>query len=207
MRKPSQEEVIKSWLGTGSINFFGMPFAGKDSQAHSIQAITGGQVLGGGDILRNSIIPDDIQEIMHSGELIPTEEYVRIVLPYLASEAFSDGPLLLSSVGRWHGEEQSVIDALQKAGHPLKAVVHLALNKSIAVERLLSEESPQTRGGRADDKVEVLEKRIAEFSEKTLPVIEFYRQHGLLIEVDASLPRDEVTGTILRHLAQKALQD
>jgi adenylate kinase len=206
MNKALKNGGVKEWLGTGSINFFGLPFAGKDSQAHRLQAVTGGQVLGGGDILRNSVIPKHVQDIMNDGELIPTEEYVRIVLPYLKSEAFTNKPLLLSSVGRWLGEEQSVIDALNEASHPLKAVIHLSLDENTVRNRFLLEEKITKRGTRADDDAAVLEKRIVEFKEKTMPVIEFYRQHNLLIEVDATLPKNAVTEEILHHLEQKALR-
>ena len=202
---PSDIQTVKEWLGAGSINFFGMPLAGKDIQANRIQSLVGGAVLGGGAILRNSVIPKHVQNIMNNGELIPTDEYVRIVLPYLSSDAFAGSPLLLSAVGRWHGEEQSVIDALEQSGHPLKAVVHLRMPEEAARERLNTKETRNERGSRADDTPEVIEKRIVEFTEKTLPVIDFYREHGLLIEVDATNTKDGVTAEIMQQLGKKAL--
>lgn len=195
---------IKEWLGSGAINFFGLPFAGKDSQARRLAERFDAVTLGGGDILRNSIIPEDIKAIMESGVLIPTQDYINIVLPYLEKPEFTGHPLMLSSVGRWHGEEEGVIGALEESGHELKAVVYLSLDQAVAIQRLDLEENATERGIRADDDKEKLLKRIEEFNTKTLPVIEFYRDHNLLIEVDASLSKDDVEKTILGQLAVRA---
>lgn len=199
-----QIEVIRRWLGSGSINFFGLPFAGKDSQANRLQKRFGGSVLGGGDILRNSVIPQHVKETIDRGILAPTDDYIAIVLPYLAKAEFAGHPLFLSSVGRWKGEEEGVMKALEAANHPLRAVIYLPLDESIVFERLLLEENATTRGARADDDEEKLKKRVEEFRNKTLPVIEFYRNQGLLIEVDATLSKDEVERRILTALAEKA---
>jgi adenylate kinase len=192
---------IKEWLGSGSINFFGLPFAGKDSQARRLADRLKGVVLSSGDILRNSVIPPETKAIMAAGGIAPSKDFVNIVLPYLKKPEFSGHPLMLSSVGRWHGEEEGVIGALDESQHPLKAVVYLKLDAKIAIERLNLEENVLERGIREDDGKEKFLTRIEEFNQKTMPVIEYYRESGLLIEVDASLPKDEVEQVILEQLA------
>lgn len=199
-----QTEKIKQWLGAGSINFFGLPFAGKDSQAGRLDRRFGGVTLSSGDIFRNSVIPPKTKEMIDRGELAPTEDFIAIVLPYLKQEHFAGHPLMLSSVGRWHGEEEGVIGALEESHHPLKAVVYLNLDEKVALERLHLEENATTRGARDDDDEETLLRRIEEFKAKTLPVIDFYRDRGLLIEVDASLPKEDVERIILEELAKRA---
>jgi len=191
---------LAEWLGSGSINFFGLPFAGKDSQANRLDQRFGGTTVSSGDIFRNSVIPPKTKEIIDRGELAPTEDFIAIVLPYLKQDHFKGKPLMLSSVGRWHGEEEGVIGALQESDHPLKAVVYLNISEQHAFERLLLEENANVRGVRADDDEAALHKRVAEFNAKTLPVIEFYRNLGLLIEVDATLPKDDVERYILEQL-------
>ncbi|HMT56062.1 MAG TPA: hypothetical protein PKD20_04265, partial [Candidatus Saccharibacteria bacterium] len=56
-----------------------------------------------------------------------------------------------------------------------------------------------------DDNRNVLQNRLNRFREKVLPVIEFYRNSGLLIEIDGSLEKSFVTGQILRGLYEKSL--
>ncbi len=197
-------EIITQWLGTGAINIFGLPFAGKDTHGHRLAELFGASIMGGGDILRNSVIPPRVKEIIDSGRLAPTDDYVRIVLPYLSREEFAGRPLVLSSVGRWHGEEPGVIEAAAAANHPLKAVLFLSVSEAVAHERFVTSREDETRGERADDAEHILATRFAEFRDKTLPVIEFYREKGMLIEVDGNPPKDEVHQTILRGLLRLA---
>ena len=199
-----QIETIRQWLGSGSINFFGLPFAGKDSQARRIQAKLGGKILSSGEIFRNSIIPPDIMAIMERGELMPSDAFTEIVLPYLSRPEFAGHPFLLSSVGRWKGEEIGVIEALKDSDHETKAVIYLRLDENIVFERSKLDENETVRGVRADDGEGKLQKRVDEFNAKTLPVIETYKDLGLLVEIDASLPKDEVEQKILDAIAEIA---
>lgn len=199
------EQQIKEWLGSGSINLFGLPYAGKDTQGHLLAEEFGGQLLGGGEILRNSVITPAGKAAMEAGELFPTDEYIATVLPYLSKDEFAGKPLILSSVGRWFGEQEGVVQAAEQSGHPLRAVVYLTIDESIIYERWEIASSTNDRAGRADDEREKLAVRLAEFREKTLPVIEFYREKGLLIEVDSSKHVIDVTRDIINALASRAL--
>lgn len=204
---PNQVQTIKDWLGSGSINIFGLPFAGKDTHGSTLAEMFDAPLLGGGDILRNSVIPDHVREIINSGELAPTDDYVRIVLPYLSKPEFKNRPLLLSSVGRWSGEEEGVLAATEASQHPTKAVIYLHLREDEARRRWKVSQDTGDRADRADDKAAVLEKRFAEFQEKTMPVIEAYRKKGLLIEVNSEAEKTQVLQSILARLLQKALED
>lgn len=193
-------QQLRSWLGSGSINIFGLPFAGKDTHGHQLAGVFGAAIMGGGEILRNSVIPERITVIMESGALIPTEDYINIVLPYLSKAEFTNKPLILSSVGRWHGEEPGVIGAASESGHPIKAVIYLHVTEATAHERHVASREDEKRGDRNDDAEHVLATRFAEFHDKTLPVIDYYRGLGILIEVDGNPPVNEVRTTILRKL-------
>jgi adenylate kinase len=197
-------QIITKWLGTGSINIFGLPFAGKDTQGKRLAELFGGTLLGGGDILRGSVIPNHVLDIMHSGQLIPSDEYVRIVLPYLSQESLAGKPLILSSVGRWAGEENGVIGATEAAGHPLRAVILLSLSEDTVRARWQALERYDDRGGRHDDTLEILDTRLREFATKTLPVIDAYRQKDMLIEIDGDTTPDNVTALVLKGLYRHA---
>lgn len=196
--------AIKAWLGQGSINIFGMPFAGKDTQGEALADLLGAELLGGGKILRNSVIPSHVQAIMEAGGLIPVDDYLRIVLPYLSHEQFSGRPLMLSSVGRWDGEQHGVLQATEASGHPLKAVLLLTVSEDTARQRHAESVARGDRGPRADDNEDVFTTRLNEYQLKTLPVVEFYKAHGLLLEIDGSPEPPEVTNAILQKLAALA---
>jgi adenylate kinase len=200
-----QLSYLRDWLDQGSINIFGMPFAGKDTQGGVLADLFDAELMGGGHILRNSIIPPEIKAVMDAGDLIPTDDYLRIVLPYLSHERFQGRRLLLSSVGRWHGEEQGVLQATKESGHPTKAVILLTVSEDVSRARhALAEEAD--RGKRADDSEEVFANRLNEYRQKTVPVIDFYRDKGLLIEVDGDQTPVEVTNDIIHKLHAFAKQ-
>jgi len=200
-------EKIKKWLGSGCINIFGLPFAGKDTQGKLLAKELGGELIGGGDILRSAGMPSHIQDYMRGGELIPTDEYVSIVIPFLSKPEFEGKPLILNSVGRWHGEEDYVLHATNASEHPLKVVLHLQLNEGIVRQRWNELAKLNDRGNRHDDTEEVLEVRLKESREKTLPVIETYKSMGIVITVDATKSRDEVYQEIIDGLYEFASRD
>lgn len=197
-------DTIKKWLGSGSINIFGRPFSGKDSQGQKMAEILGGNFITSGEILRGNTMPDHIKECMHTGALVPSADYAKIVLPYLAQPELAEKPLILSSFGRWHGEEDGTMATALKSGHPIKIAVYLNIDEAESYERLQNLEVKNDRINRRDDSRETLVIRSAEFHEKTLSVLDYYRNLGLLIEIDGKGPRDEITRSIIVALYKKA---
>jgi adenylate kinase len=200
-----QIKVILRWLGSGSVNLFGCPFSGKDTQGRIIADIFNGVLIAGGDILRSHRDPKEIEQILARGGIIPSKFYLNLLLPYLSRPEFEGRPLILSAVGRSHGEEPTIMEAANSSGHPIKAVVLLHLSEEEVWRRFEKAVSQRDRGNRTDDRREILKTRLKKYQEKTLPVIEFYRDKGLLIEVDGAPSRKEVTSEILQSLASRAL--
>ncbi len=161
-------------------------------------------MIGGGDILRNSPLPENLMKSMNEGELFPTEEYIKVVTPYFEKPELHGKPLILSSVGRWIGEEQGIIHAARTSAHDIKAVIYLHVSENTIRERWLASQRTGDRNGRVDDEEHKLATRISVFNNKTLPVIDVYRGLGLLIEVDSDENKNDVTNTILYHLLELA---
>lgn len=197
---PEHLTLISSWLGTGTINIFGLPFAGKDTHGSTLAELFNAPLIGGGDILRNGALPEKLKADFDAGKLTPQDTYMGIVTPYLGKEEYKNHPLILSSVGRWIGEEEGILRATEESGHPTKAVIYLHLAEDIVHKRWAKSQLKGDRGDRADDSEGVLDTRIEEFREKTLPVIEAYRQKGLLIEINSDAEKQEVIESILARL-------
>jgi adenylate kinase len=195
-------QTIKQWLSTGSINLFGQHFSGKDTQARILGEILSAPVVSGGQILRDSDY--DSKEAVSQGQLAPTEDFAKIILPHLEQPKFDHKPLILSSVGKWIGEEQILIPALEKSEHPLKAVVLLNISEGEVARRWELAQKNGDRSHRDDDAKEFLDTRQREFDEKTIPVIEFYRNDGLLIEIDGNQTTDKVAEDTLEALFSRA---
>jgi len=168
--------------------------------------LLGGNLVGGGVILRSNAIPQNVKNQINSGKLAPIDDYINIVTPYLIQPSLAGKPLFLSTVGRWHGEEVAVINALHKSGHPLKAVIYLNISTNESHDRWLAREINNDRSERIDDTEETLNIRFTEFQDKTLPVLDYYRNLGLLVEIDGKGPRDEITDLIINALFELAKQ-
>lgn len=193
---------IKTWLATGSINIFGLPYSGKDTVGIRLAEALNGRFLSSGLILREVANDKESKKALDAGLLFPTDQFREIVLPYLGREDLADFPLILSSVGRWAGEEQDVIEAARRGGHEIKAAILLNISEADIYSRWEQAQILQDRGQRADDRDrKILATRIAEFHQKTMPVIQTYQRLGLLVPVSADAPKDDVFAEVVRKLS------
>lgn len=192
--------TIKKWLGTGSINIFGLPMSGKDTVGIRLAELIDARFLSSGMIIRTAENETN-KKMTANGELIPTNIFYDLVLPYFEREDLKDFPLILSSIGRWYGEEKEVLKVAEGAGHPIKAAVILDVSEDDIARRWETAKVLGDRGMREDDKdPDVFRKRITEFRTKTLPVLKTYKDLGLLVNVRADMTRDEVFNALVEKL-------
>lgn len=194
--------MIKAWLGTGSLNVFGLPMSGKDTVGERLAKDLGAKFLSSGIIIR-AFEAEQNQNMTGSGQLIPTNTFYDIILPYFSREEMKNDSLILSSVGRWAGEEDKIMEAAKNGGHEIKAVVLLDLTEADVKNRFEAAKELNDRGERADDaSIEIFETRIREFNEKTVPVLNHYDELKLLIRVPADGSRDEVYSSVIDKLVE-----
>ncbi|MDO4526480.1 MAG: nucleoside monophosphate kinase [Candidatus Saccharibacteria bacterium] len=192
--------AIKKWLGTGSINIFGFPMSGKDTQGVKLAEAIGGRLLSSGIIIRAKEL-ELHKNLTSNGDLIPTDIFYEWVLPYFSREDLKSSPLILSSIGRWDGEENTVMEAAKKAGHEIKAVVLLNISEADVQARFQKLQILNDRGERQDDKdLHVFLNRLEEFRTKTMPVLEHYKALGLLVNVNGDQSREEVFAELVDKL-------
>ena len=195
-------EIIKNWLGTGSLNIFGLPMSGKDTVGMRLAEDLQAKFLSSGIIIR-AYEAEQNEDMTGSGKLIPTNTFYDIILPYFSREELRNDSLVLSSVGRWSGEEDKIMEAAKAGGHEIKAVVMLDLTEEEVKNRFEAAKELNDRGERADDaNIEVFETRLAEFREKTMPVLNHYDELKMLVKVPASGGRDEVYANVIDRLIE-----
>lgn len=170
---------IKEWLGPGSINIFGAPCAGKDTQGARLATSLGGTKISSGELFRNANLSDEERAFMNDGGILPTPRFLEIVLPELTRPGLQ-APLVFSSVGRALGEEVPVIEATQQAGCPIKVVPFLNVSPEIALARMEAGDR-----GRDDDTATALMTRFDEFQNQTLAVVDEYDRRGLVVTIEA----------------------
>lgn len=196
--------IIKNWLGTGSINIFGLPMSGKDTQGLKLAEALGAKFLSSGLIIRAKE-KELNQGYSEHGALIPTNIFYEWVLPYFERRDLFDCPLILSSIGRWFGEETIVMTAAASAGHDIKAVILLDVAEADVEKRFEAAKTLNDRGDRKDDSdIETFHTRLKEFREKTVPVLNHYDELGLLIKVNGNQTREEVFNELVEKLYELA---
>ena len=198
--------TIKKWLGTGSINIFGLPMSGKDTQGIKLAELLGAKYLSSGMIIRAKE-KEAKKSYSNFGSLIPSNVFYEWVLPFFERQDLFKYPLILSSIGRWQGEEDQVMSVAAGSGHDIKAVILLNISEADVENRWNEAKVLNDRGDRDDDKdLEVFKTRIEEFRKKTMPVLQHYKALGLLIEVNGDQPRNAVTDEIVEKLYRRASQ-
>ena len=199
MNDNEETSKIKSWLGTGSINILGLPYSGKDTVGKRLASDLDAEFLSSGDLLR--AVGEEVQE---SGKLSPTNIFYDVVLPAFARPELVGKSLVLSSIGRWYGEEKRVIEVANTSEHPIKAVILLKISEDEVTRRWKTSFELGDRDNRSDATEEKIAKRLEEFKNKTLPVVETYRELGLLVEINGEQSRDEVYAEVIKKLVNRA---
>ena len=196
-----QLKDIKAWLGVGSVNIFGLPMSGKDTVGVRLAENLGAKFLSSGMIVRAMEKEKGIN-LSGQGSLIPSNTFYEWIRPYFEREDLWNYPLILSSIGRWAGEEDEVMAVARSSGHTIRAAVELRLSEQDVVERWEAAKLLGDRGLRPDDaNPDIFRKRIEEYRNKTLPVLKHYQELGLLVSVPANLSRDQVFAKVVEALA------
>lgn len=197
----AQIQQIKAWLGIGSINIFGLPMSGKDTVGVQLAEKLGAKFLSSGMIVR-AMEQAMGKNLSGDGKLIASNVFYEWVLPYFEREELWKYPLVLSSIGRWKGEEDEVMAVARNSGHTIRAAVVLQLSDQDVIERWEAAKILGDRGLRPDDAdPQIFQTRITEYHEKTLPVLQHYQELGLLVSVAANTTREQVLANTIEALA------
>jgi adenylate kinase len=180
------------------IILLGAPGSGKGTQGTALAERFGVRHISTGDLLRAHIAEGTelgraAAPFVERGELVPDDVMLQIA-GNAAVEAASEGGYVLDGFPRTLEQAERAYEFAVPADVAANAVVYLAVPDDVARERLAT----RAVAGRADDSDPVvIERRLRVFHEQTEPLLEFYRNRGILIPVDASRPPNEVTEAML----------
>jgi adenylate kinase len=179
----------------------GPPGAGKGTQAKVVADHFGVPAISTGDIFRANVsagteLGKKAQQYMDAGEYVP-DEVTNLMVRNRIDEQDAEPGFLLDGYPRTLAQVEELDGMIQHAGHQLDAVLVLTVDGEELVQRLLERAKTE---GRADDTEEVIRRRQELYSEQTEPLIEVYRDRGILVEVDGMGEVDEVTERIFDAL-------
>lgn len=186
----------------------GPPGAGKGTQAARIAERFGIPTISTGDIFRANIAGETelgkrVKQIVDAGDYVPDSLTNELVTDRL-SEADATTGFLLDGYPRTPDQVRYLDALLTSHGHKLDAVLRLVADQEEIIRRLQKRAVEQ---GRADDSEEAIRHRQEVYQRETAPVLEMFREQGLLIEVDGLGSVDEVSDRIWSAFADAGLLD
>jgi len=150
--------------------------------------------LSSGDLLRREVAADTTigrtaAEYLRKGDLVPDELVIEMLTePVL--EAVKQGGYVLDGFPRTLRQaEEAYRVAKLLDGVELQAVVHLEVSPPELLRRLLARAKED---GRSDDNEAVIAHRLEVFDAETEPLLGFYAERGLVIDVDGEQSIDRV---------------
>ncbi|MEL4154081.1 adenylate kinase [Corynebacterium bovis] len=175
----------------------GPPGAGKGTQAAILSDALSIPHVSTGDLFRDNISREtelgrEAQQYMDAGRFVPTSVTANMVRTRLGQDDAAKG-FLLDGFPRTIEQAEILRDMLAEKGESLDAVVNYTVSEDVVVERMLAR-------GRKDDNEEVIRTRLQVYRDETAPLIDFYRELDLLVDVDAEGTVEDISSATLDAL-------
>ncbi len=210
------------------IVLLGAPGAGKGTQAKKLIEKFGIPQISTGDLLRAAVaegteLGKEAKSYMDKGELVPDSVVLGMVEERLGRDDCKDG-YILDGFPRNTAQAEALDEMLDKMGMPLDAALNVDVPTEDLMKRLTgrrtceqcgqmynvyfnppAEEGKCDKCGgtlfqRDDDKEETITKRLEVYREQTEPLIDYYRQKGILKTVTGTGAIDEIFTRVVETL-------
>jgi adenylate kinase len=177
----------------------GAPGSGKGTQATRLAERFGITHISSGDLLRQHVrdqtsLGQTVKTYVDAGDLVP-DSVVMDMLRKPVMLATETGGYVLDGFPRTVDQAQRAYEVAKGLGAHVKASIHLDVPSDELVRRLLA----RSRG--SEDTQEVIEHRLQVYTEKTVPLLEYYGRREWLVRIDGSRPVDEVHEAIVECVA------
>ena len=209
---------------------FGPPGVGKGTQAELLVERLELPHVATGDLFRDHLKRETelgrlAKGYMERGELVPDEVTIGMLRERIDRPDARKG-VLLDGFPRTAAQAEALSHMLAERGEAVRVVLFISAPKELLLERLANRwtcsrcdaiyntvTNPPHEAGRcdrcggpviqrADDQPEVHRKRINVYLDQTMPLVQYYRGHGLLVEIDGRQSIEDVHAAILDAVAK-----
>lgn len=187
-----------------NIALFGPPGAGKGTQSEFLIKTYNLFYISTGDILRKEIANKsklglEAQSIIASGGLVSDEIIVQIIEKTITDNPDSNG-FLFDGFPRTYIQAYILEGLMLKLNTSLTCLISLNVPEEESVKRLMNRGKTS---GRSDDNEAVIRNRLKEYYEKTVPVLQFYKEKGIMHEIDGTGTIEQVNAEIVKVIKQE----
>lgn len=206
----------------------GAPGAGKGTQAKIISHEMGLPHISSGDIFRENIknqteLGQLAAEFINQGKLVPDDVTIAMIRERLAREDCTNGAIL-DGFPRTPPQAEALDSMLAEFNGKVDLVPYIKVEEEVLIERLTGRWTCRQNGHifhqlfnppkqegicdidgselyqREDDKRETVTERITVYLNQTAPLISYYQESGVLVEVDGNHSIEQVTDKLMASL-------
>jgi adenylate kinase len=178
------------------------PGAGKGTQGTLIASHFGSAHIATGELLREHVAHQTplglhVSESLSRGELVPDEIVLEMVRDALVQAKQADRGYVLDGMPRTLGQARALYAIAAELGMLADVSLFLQVSDDEVVRRLLARALIEHR---TDDTEEVIRRRLGLYHEVTHPIVDWYRERGILVSVNAMRAAEDVGREILSVL-------
>lgn len=187
------------------IVLMGAPGAGKGTQAKRLHEALDLPHVSTGDLFRYNLKNETelgklAKTFMDKGELVPDSVTVAMVKDRLSQPDCAEGAIL-DGFPRTRAQAVALDQLLAEMNTSISVVPYIKVDREELVRRLLNRAELE---GRTDDNEETIRTRMRVYEEQTKPLLDYYEEQGLLVEVDGQQSIEEVQEDLLQVVKEAA---
>lgn len=177
------------------------PGAGKGTQAKALSAHYGIETISTGELLRREVaagsdLGREVAAYLDRGDLVP-DSLMRDLVAEAVADADRRGGFLLDGYPRTLAQAEEGRRWASEQAMAVDGAIYLDVSRPELLRRLTGRSATE---GRSDDREATMRHRLDVFEAQTRPLLDFYRDLGILVTIDGEQPVEAVTADILAAL-------
>ena len=202
-----------------NVVIFGPPGAGKGTQANNLVKEFNLCKISTGDLLREEIkkktkLGNDIENIINKGNLV-SDDIINNLIENISSKKENYNKLIFDGYPRNLNQAKKLDILTKEFNQKISCVLSLNVDKETIVKRILGRQickkcgvifneyfnpattdnhscSPKFLKKRSDDNEKTIDKRFITYVDKTLPILNYYKEQKLLYEINGKAEINEI---------------